>query len=96
MYYRTILGALLLASSSWTLADLKPDVLDCDPKKAGRNAAMQATVGVSGKCNAKKAANEAKKDVTNDAKDKVDEAVRIDKPIPRKDSNGRLNDSKKS
>ena len=39
MYYRTILGALLLASSSWTLADLKPDVLDCDPKKAGRNAA---------------------------------------------------------
>lgn len=95
MCYRTSLGAILLAASSWALADLKPDVLECDPKKAGRNAAMQATVGVSGKCNAKKAANETKKEVTNDAKDKLDDAVNIDNPLPGDDGNKRLKDLKK-
>ncbi|WP_439134394.1 hypothetical protein [Pseudomaricurvus sp.] len=51
------------------LADLKPDVLDCDPKKAARNAAMDAGIGVSGKCDAKKVAEDAK----DDAKDRLDD-----------------------
>ena len=54
------------------IADLKPDVLDCDAKKAARNAAMDATVGVSGRCDTSKAAKNTKENVADDVKDSVD------------------------
>lgn len=41
---------------------------DCDAKKAARNEAMDATIGVSGRCDKNKLA----KDKKDDAKDKVD------------------------
>ena len=50
------------------------------------------TVGISGKCDAKKAANETKKGVTNDVKDKVD----IDKPMSDKGHDGRLKSPRKN
>jgi hypothetical protein len=72
MDYRVL--ALLLASIGTTsaIADLKPDALDCNAKKAARNAAMDATVGVSGRCDTSKAAKNTKENVTDDVKDSVD------------------------
>jgi len=68
-----ITGALwTLLFSAGAMADLKPDVMDCNPKKAARNAAMDATVGVSGKCDSGKAAKNAKEDAVDDVKDSVD------------------------
>ena len=64
------LWALLFCAGA--MADLKPDVMDCNPKKAARNAAMDATVGVSGKCDSGKAAKNAKEDAVDDVKDSVD------------------------
>lgn len=70
----TSLAAALIATllSTHALADLKPDVMDCDPKKAARNVAMDATVGVSGRCDAGKAAKNTKENVVEGAKDSVD------------------------
>ena len=48
-------------------ADLKPDFVECDAKKATRNAALDASVGVSGGCDAEKMAKKTKED----AKDTV-------------------------
>ena len=48
-------------------ADLKPDFVECDAKKATRNAALDASVGVSGGCDAEKLAKKTKED----AKDAV-------------------------
>lgn len=58
----------LLASPS--LADLKPDLIDCDAEKAARNAAMKATVGVHGGCDPEKLADDKK----GKARDKLDDA----------------------
>jgi hypothetical protein len=80
-----LVTALITASAA---ADLKPDLLDCNPKKAARNAALDATVGVSGKCNASKAAENAKEDVVEGAKDAVD--INLDGAGPLSD-----NDKKK-
>lgn len=55
-------------------ADLKPDVLECDAKRATRNAAMQATVGVSGGCDMGKATDNARDDVRDNVNDHVDDA----------------------
>lgn len=63
-------GTLLFSAAA--MADLKPDVMDCDAKKAARNAAMDATVGVSGKCDTGKAAKNVKDDAVDDVKDTVD------------------------
>ncbi|WP_417661330.1 hypothetical protein [Pseudomonas sp.] len=49
---------------------------DCTPEKAAKSAAMKATVGVGGRCDAKEAASDSmglddKKDKVDDAKDGV-------------------------
>ena len=77
MKLRILILALVALSGTGALADLKPDALDCDPKKAARNAAMDATVGVSGRCDPGKAAKNTKQDVVDDVKDSVD--VDLDK-----------------
>jgi hypothetical protein len=60
---------LLTALATPALADLKPDIVDCNAKKAARNASMKATVGVSGVCDPGKMVDDAK----DDAKDRVDD-----------------------
>ena len=45
---------------------------DCNAKKAARNATMDATVGVSGRCDPDKLAKDAKEDLGDDVKDSVD------------------------
>jgi hypothetical protein len=45
---------------------------DCTAKKAARNATMDATVGVSGRCDPDKLAKDAKEDLGDDVKDSVD------------------------
>ncbi|WP_041522246.1 hypothetical protein [Gilvimarinus agarilyticus] len=67
-----LLLGLLTAACPMTLADLKPDIIECDGKKAARNAAMEATVGVSGNCDAKKMADDAKDDAADKVSDRVD------------------------
>ncbi|MBU3068421.1 hypothetical protein KOI40_01250 [Aestuariicella sp. G3-2] len=75
------------------LADLKPDILDCDPKKAARNAAMDATIGVSGKCDGQKVAENAKEDAKDRIDDKKDDIA--DKKESLGDKKEDLMDSKK-
>lgn len=51
---------------------------NCDPEKVAKNAAVKATVGVSGRCTPEKAAErkvEDAKDAVGDAKDKVTDSV---------------------
>ena len=86
MNYKVL--ALLLAFSVTpnAIADLKPDVLDCNAKKASRNAAMGATVGVSGRCDTSKAAKNAKDNVADDVKDSVD--LDLDNKKRDQDANG--------
>ncbi len=67
-----LLSVMLGAANAY--ADLKPDLLDCNAKKAARNAAMEATVGVSGHCDTGKAL----KDTKEDTADKVKDAVHVD------------------
>ena len=83
--------ALLLASTVTpnAIADLKPDVLDCNAKKAGRNAAMEATVGVSGRCDTGKAAKNTKENVAGDVKDSVDIDLDDKKRLPGSDKEKR-------
>ncbi|MEH6637074.1 MAG: hypothetical protein V7700_16260 [Halioglobus sp.] len=69
-----IIAFLTLLVAPGAFADLTPN---CNPKKAARNAAMDATVGVSGRCDTGKAAKDAKEDVVDNAKDAVD--VDLDK-----------------
>ena len=78
---------MLLASTVTpnAIADLKPDVLDCNAKKAGRNAAMEATVGVSGRCDTGKAAKNTKENVADDVKDSVDIDLDDKKRLPGSD-----------
>lgn len=85
MIPKAILVSVCLVPA-FALADLKPDILDCDPKKAARNAAMDATIGVSGKCDGQKVAENAKED----AKDRID-----DKKDDIADKKEDLMDSKK-
>ncbi|MBN7795925.1 hypothetical protein [Parahaliea mediterranea] len=56
-------AALLFALSVPALADLKPEIIDCDAGKAARNAAMKATIGVKGPCDAERLADDARDDV---------------------------------
>lgn len=86
-----LVSACLL--SAFALADLKPDILDCDPKKAARNAAMDATVGISGKCDGKKVAENAKDDAKDRIDDKKDDIA--DKKESLGDKKEDLMDSKK-
>ncbi|WP_157976753.1 hypothetical protein [Parahaliea mediterranea] len=58
--------ALLVAAAG---VQAKPELIDCDPKKIARNAAMEATVGVHGPCDVDRAADRAKDDLG----DKVDD-----------------------
>ena len=89
----TLLFVSIFANS--TIADLKPDALECDAKKAARNAAMDATVGISGRCDTSKAAKNAKDNVADDVKDSVDididekrrngDSVRKERDLKRKE-----------
>lgn len=87
-----IVPALLLAASAAVHADLKPDLIDCDGKKVARNAAMKATVGAHGPCDADKVMDDAKDDLgdklddaNDNVKDKMDDAKDRDKKKPFKD-----------
>ncbi|UTF59521.1 hypothetical protein [Gilvimarinus sp. DA14] len=65
----------LLAAAGYTQAELKkPELIDCNAKKAARNAALDSTVGVSGNCDAEKLAKDAKDDVKDSVKDAKKEA----------------------
>jgi hypothetical protein len=86
-----VLFAVLGAGSAW--ADLKPDIIDCNPKKAARNAAMHATVGVSGRCDTGKVVENTKENVVDDAKDTVDKVTDI-KPTPLDNDKGKLRPNK--
>ncbi len=65
---------LLLAAVAIDVAraDLKPDFVECDAKKATRNAAMDATIGVSGRCDPEKVVKNSKENLADDARDAVD------------------------
>ncbi|MCP8900810.1 hypothetical protein [Gilvimarinus xylanilyticus] len=76
---KALLGCIIFAAiNSHALADLKPDILDCNAQKAARNAALDSTVGVSGHCDAEKLADKAKdnaKDSVKEAKKEVGETI---------------------
>ncbi|WP_020210077.1 hypothetical protein [Gilvimarinus chinensis] len=75
---RSVLLIVLGAFSVGTSADIKPDILECDAKKAARNAALDSTVGVSGNCDAEKLADKTKdnvKDSVDDGKKKLGDGV---------------------
>ena len=86
MNYRVFAFLLAFSGTPTAIADLKPDALDCNAKKASRNAAMGATVGVSGRCDTSKAAKNAKDNVADDVKDSVD--LDLDNKKRDKDANG--------
>lgn len=44
----------------------------CDSKKAARNAAMDASIGISGRCDPNKLAKDTKEDLGDNVKDSVD------------------------
>ncbi|HDY98930.1 MAG TPA: hypothetical protein ENH72_10630 [Pseudomonas sabulinigri] len=71
---KKLLFIALCFNASASLADLKPDIMGCDAQKATRNAAMEATVGVSGGCDASKAAGNAKDNAVDNVTDHVDDA----------------------
>lgn len=48
------------------------DLIKCDPKKAARNAAMDATVGVSGRCDPGKLVEDEKDQLVDGVEDRVD------------------------
>ncbi|MCP5130001.1 MAG: hypothetical protein H6985_10510 [Pseudomonadales bacterium] len=81
-----LLVATLCAGSAW--ADLKPDIIDCNSKKAARNAALEATVGVSGHCDPGELAKDTREDVADGARDKVDEVTDL-KPTPLERDKGK-------
>lgn len=75
---RTVLLIMLGTFSLGALADIKPDILDCNAKKAARNAALESTVGVSGNCDGEKLADKTKdnvKDSVADGKEKLGDGV---------------------
>ncbi|ABA57470.1 hypothetical protein Noc_0959 [Nitrosococcus oceani ATCC 19707] len=65
-------GSLLL-SSTLAYVGLMPDIIDCDAKKAVPNSVMEVPVGVSGRCDPKKAAGEMKKGVVRTVQDSREE-----------------------
>jgi len=65
---KKILVILLLLAAPVVHADL----VKCDAKKAARNAAMDATVGVSGRCDAEKLVKDEKDELVDEIDDKVD------------------------
>jgi hypothetical protein len=72
---------LLLASLSLVCLSAQAGVIDpdCTAEKAAKSAAMKATVGVGGRCDAKEAAADSmglddKKDAVDDAKDNIGDA----------------------
>lgn len=64
----------LTCYTSASLADLKPDILDCNAKKAGRNAALEASIGVSGSCDPRDVAGDARDDLKDGVQDSADDA----------------------
>ncbi len=83
--------SLLLMSTGTIAGALKPD---CDAKKAGKNIAMKATVGVGGRCSPADAAKDSAKGVAG-----IEEKGALDKkdkksPLKKKDE-GKKNGIKK-
>jgi len=72
MKSRVLVLLLLAAAVDVAQADLKPDFVECDAKKATRNAAMDATIGVSGRCDPDKLAKKSKENLADNARDAVD------------------------
>ncbi len=85
---RLTVMAALLSLVAPALADLKkPDIIDCNAKKAARNAAMEATVGVHGSCDADKLAKDAKKDAgkkVEGAREDLGDKLDLDKDRDKK------------
>ncbi|WP_153448530.1 hypothetical protein [Vibrio algicola] len=69
-----MLGFALASSMSYA-GVIKPD---CNASKAAKNAALESSVGVNGRCDVEKTTKQAKKEVTNkvdDTKDAVSDKV---------------------
>ena len=86
-----LLAAARCAGNAW--ADLKPDIIDCDAKKAARNAALDATVGVSGGCDSAKVAKDTRDDMVDGAQDAVDK-LSDKKPAPLDKGKNKLRPNK--
>ncbi len=76
-----IIALALLLSAPLVHADL----FECDAKKAARNAAMDATVGVSGRCDPEKLVEDKKEGLVEGIDDKVDIDLDRDGKKDRKD-----------
>ncbi len=78
----------VLALTLFLLAPaVQADLIECDAKKAARNAAMEATVGVSGRCDPEKLVEKEREDLADEIDDKVD-LDRDEKREKRKDGDG--------
>ncbi|MBO1518162.1 hypothetical protein [Oceanisphaera pacifica] len=64
-----LMTSLVFISSISFAGVIKPD---CDISKAAKNAALESTVGVSGRCDASKTAKQAKDEALEGVTDKVD------------------------
>ncbi|MFH0265229.1 hypothetical protein [Vibrio rumoiensis] len=71
MKLKLFIPFILLATSTAHAGLIKPN---CDVSKAAKNAALENTVGISGRCDAAKTAEQAKDEAVDNAKDKVDGA----------------------
>lgn len=97
MKLKILIPFILLATSTVHAGLIKPD---CDASKAAKNAALENTVGISGRCDAAKTAEQAKDEALGDAKDKVDDAKSdaSDKVDQKKDklsdTRGKVSDEK--
>lgn len=70
MKLKLLVPFILLSTSVAHAGLIKPD---CDASKAAKNAALENTVGISGRCDAAKTAVQAKDQAVDNAKDKVDD-----------------------
>ena len=80
MKLKLFIPFILLATSTAHAGLIKPD---CDASKAAKNAALENTVGISGRCDAAKTAEQAKDEAVDNVTDKV--AQKKDKLADTKD-----------
>lgn len=70
MKLKLFIPFILLATSTAHAGLIKPN---CDVSKAAKNAALENTVGISGRCDAAKTAEQAKDEAVDNVTDKVDQ-----------------------
>ncbi|WP_089139532.1 hypothetical protein [Vibrio rumoiensis] len=70
MKLKLFIPFILLATSTAYAGLIKPD---CDASKVAKNAALENTVGISGRCDAAKTAEQAKDEAVDNVSDKVDQ-----------------------